>query len=70
MGKTSILLRFTQGDFKTDTRNTVGVDLKVKMQTFRGQKLKLTIWDTGPSEEQRNSVHVIAARRQAREPKD
>lgn len=47
MGKTSILLRFTQGEFKSDTRNTVGVDLKVKMINFRGTKLKLTIWDTG-----------------------
>lgn len=47
VGKTSILLRFTSGDFKSDVRNTVGVDLKVKMLTFRGTKLKLTIWDTG-----------------------
>lgn len=50
VGKTSILLSFTQGDFKDNVRNTVGVDLKVKMMNFRGQKLKLTIWDTAGQE--------------------
>jgi len=50
VGKTSILLRYTAGEFKGDTRNTVGVDLKVKMVNFRGTKLKLTIWDTAGQE--------------------
>ena len=58
VGKTSILLRFTQGDFKSDTRNTVGVDLKVKMITFRQTKLKLTIWDTG-TREQRGTAGAV-----------
>ena len=47
VGKTSLLLRFTQGEFKDSIRNTVGVDLKVKMVNFHDRKLKLTIWDTG-----------------------
>jgi len=50
VGKTSLLLRYTQGDFKDAVRNTVGVDLKVKMVNFRGKKLKLTIWDTAGQE--------------------
>jgi small GTP-binding protein len=47
VGKTSLLLRFTSGEFKDSIRNTVGVDLKVKMVNYRDRKLKLTIWDTG-----------------------
>lgn len=50
VGKTCILLRFTAGEFREDTRNTVGVDLKVKMVHARGKKLKLTIWDTAGQE--------------------
>jgi len=50
VGKTSLLLRFTQNEFSDDTRNTVGVDLKVKMVNFRGKPLKLTIWDTAGQE--------------------
>lgn len=50
VGKSSLLLSFTQGDFKEDQRNTIGVDLKVKFLNFRGSKLKLTIWDTAGQE--------------------
>jgi len=50
VGKTSLLLRFAQGEFNSDTRNTVGVDLKVKFMNFRSQRLKLTIWDTAGQE--------------------
>jgi len=50
VGKTSLLLRFTQGEFKDSVRNTVGVDLKVKMVNYRDRKLKLTIWDTAGQE--------------------
>jgi len=51
VGKTSMLLRFHSGEFKEGSnRPTVGVDLKVKIVTFRSQKLKLTIWDTAGQE--------------------
>lgn len=49
VGKTSILLRFTQGEF-IRTQNTVGVDLKVKMMDLESKRLKLTIWDTAGQE--------------------
>eukprot|EP00808_Paulinella_micropora_P022390 g12434.t1 len=49
VGKTSLLLRFTLGEFK-QTQNTVGVDLKVKMMDFENKRLKLTIWDTAGQE--------------------
>jgi len=50
VGKTSILMRFTAGSFEEDVRNTVGVDLKVKIINFRGKKIKLTLWDTAGQE--------------------
>jgi Ras-related protein Rab-18 len=50
VGKTSILLRFAHGEFKEDVRNTVGVDLQVKMMDLDDKKIKLTIWDTAGQE--------------------
>ena len=50
VGKTSLLLRFTQNEFRDSVRNTIGVDLKVKFITQQGQRLKLTIWDTAGQE--------------------
>ena len=46
VGKSSILLRFTDGTFDEDIGTTIGVDFKVKVMPFRDQKVKLTIWDT------------------------
>lgn len=50
VGKTSLLLNFTGGAFEEHQKNTVGVDLKVKMMRLREQLLKLTIWDTAGQE--------------------
>jgi Ras-related protein Rab-18 len=50
VGKTSLLLRFTIDDFKENIRSTVGVDLKVKLVTINGKKLKVTLWDTAGQE--------------------
>lgn len=47
VGKTSIILRFTAGEFRESLRNTVGVDVKVKLVQCGKKRLKLTIWDTG-----------------------
>jgi GTPase SAR1 family protein len=46
VGKTSLLLSFTSDSFKENVRNTVGVDLKVKIikHGSTGKTLKLTIW--------------------------
>lgn len=49
-GKTSLLLRFTQNEFRDSVRNTVGVDLKIKLVTIADKRLKLTIWDTAGQE--------------------
>jgi|EP00670_Eutreptiella_braarudii_P011525 Ras-related protein Rab-18 len=50
VGKSSILLRFTDGTFDEDIGTTIGVDFKVKVMPFRDQKVKLTIWDTAGQE--------------------
>lgn len=46
VGKSSLLLRFTDDDFLADeeTSATIGVDFKVKALEVEGRKYKLSIW--------------------------
>jgi len=51
VGKSSILLRFTDDTFSEEQASTIGVDFKVKMMTTSsGNKVKATIWDTAGQE--------------------
>eukprot|EP00998_Keelungia_sp_KM082_P008206 NODE_4395_length_787_cov_70.795455_g4372_i0.p1 GENE.NODE_4395_length_787_cov_70.795455_g4372_i0~~NODE_4395_length_787_cov_70.795455_g4372_i0.p1 ORF type:complete len:207 (-),score=33.48 NODE_4395_length_787_cov_70.795455_g4372_i0:80-700(-) len=50
VGKSSMLLRFTDGTFEEDIGATVGVDFKFKYLTVQGKRIKLTIWDTAGQE--------------------
>lgn len=52
VGKSSILLRFTDDKFLSpeDTSATIGVDFKVKMLEIDERRYKLTIWDTAGQE--------------------
>ncbi|KAG7553517.1 hypothetical protein FFLO_03024 [Filobasidium floriforme] len=52
VGKSSLLLRFTDDDFLSDeeTTATIGVDFKVKQLEVEGRKFKLSIWDTAGQE--------------------
>lgn len=52
VGKSSLLLRFTDDDFLSDeeTTATIGVDFKVKQLEVEGRKYKLSIWDTAGQE--------------------
>ena len=50
VGKSSILLRFTDDSFASDQPATIGVDFKVKSIDVDGKKVKLTIWDTAGQE--------------------
>jgi len=50
VGKSSILLRFTDDAFEEHLASTIGVDFKVKTLHMRGKTLKLTIWDTAGQE--------------------
>jgi len=50
VGKSSLLLRFTDDTFDPDIGATIGVDFKVKTLTVDGNKTKLAIWDTAGQE--------------------
>lgn len=51
VGKSSILLRFTDDSFTENQTSTIGVDFKVKMiNTNTGKRIKVTIWDTAGQE--------------------
>ena len=43
VGKSSLLLRFTDGTFDTDLQSTIGVDFKVKLIRVGGKVVKATI---------------------------
>ena len=49
VGKTSIILRFADGDF-FEKPSTVGVDFKVKQLQVGEHNLKLQLWDTAGQE--------------------
>ena len=50
VGKSSILLRFTDDSFEEQMASTIGVDFRVKTVTLGGKTVKLTIWDTAGQE--------------------
>lgn len=51
IGKSSILIRFTDNDFREDTTSTIGVDFKIVSVCLGGDKYaKMQIWDTCGSE--------------------
>ena len=46
VGKSSLLIRFTDDTFDPDIGATIGVDFKVKTVDIDGNRMKLAIWDT------------------------
>eukprot|EP00940_MAST-03C_sp_MAST-3C-sp2_P001576 g1576.t1 len=50
VGKSSILLRFTDDMFDDHLQSTIGVDFKVKMMRKKKKDVKITIWDTAGQE--------------------
>lgn len=50
VGKSSLLLRFTEDLFDPQLSATIGVDFKVKTISIEGNKTKLAIWDTAGQE--------------------
>lgn len=50
VGKSSILLRFTDDTFDDHLQSTIGVDFKMRKLDLGGKKVKLTIWDTAGQE--------------------
>ena len=49
-GKTCLIIRYTNGNFKEDSISTIGVDVKSKDVTVNKVKYKLNIWDTAGQE--------------------
>jgi len=50
VGKSSLLLRFTDDAFDPEQAATIGVDFKVKTINVNASKVKLAIWDTAGQE--------------------
>lgn len=50
MGKSSLLLQFTQRQFRTDSDSTIGVEMGTRHITLEEKEIKLEIWDTAGQE--------------------
>ena len=50
VGKTCLLLRFTDDSFTANHLTTIGIDFKIKIITLSGKLIKLQIWDTAGQE--------------------
>jgi Ras-related protein Rab-18 len=50
VGKTSLLLSFTDDTFAENQRSTIGVDLKIKNVQVNGKMIKGSFWDTAGQE--------------------
>ena len=50
VGKTCLLLRFTDDSFTANHLTTIGIDFKIKIITIENKLIKLQIWDTAGQE--------------------
>ena len=50
VGKTCVLLRFSDDNFPTTHMPTIGIDFKIKSINVDGQVVKLQVWDTAGQE--------------------
>lgn len=57
VGKSSILLRFTDNIFKDSFISTIGVDFKVKTIQLDNRIIKLQLWDTAGQERFKTITH-------------
>jgi len=54
VGKSSLMLRYTDEKFMADILPTVGLDFRVKVMELAGYSVKISIWDTAGQERFKN----------------
>jgi small GTP-binding protein len=54
VGKTCLLIRYTENKFQKNYLTTIGIDFKSKNIMLKGKSVKLKIWDTAGQERFRN----------------
>ena len=50
VGKTCLLMRFSESRFSADHMPTIGIDFKIKMLQVQDKRVKLQLWDTAGQE--------------------
>jgi small GTP-binding protein len=50
VGKTNLLLRFTEENYRSTHTPTIGVDFKIKHMNISGKRVKCQLWDTAGQE--------------------
>ena len=56
VGKTCLLLRFTDDSFTANHLTTIGIDFKIKIINLENKLIKLQIWDTCGQEVYRSLI--------------
>jgi Ras-related protein Rab-8A len=56
VGKSCLLLRFSDDTFTPDFLTTIGIDFKIKTINLNGKRVKLQIWDTAGQERFRTII--------------
>ena len=60
-GKSSLLLRYTQGEFAAEYMPTIGIDFRLKTVELNGRVVKVQVWDTAGQERFRTITHSTPA---------
>ncbi len=47
VGKSNLLLRYTQDSYNPDMKSTIGVEFATRSVEVGGEKIKAQLWDTG-----------------------
>lgn len=59
VGKSCLMMRFSDGNFPLDIIGTAGIDCKEKIIQVEGKNLKIQIWDTAGQREISNNYREL-----------